>query len=43
MRDGPWEICVLQFRLLFRDKKCLSVEVEGGRVEGGGGIGELHR
>ena len=37
MRDDPWEICVLQFHLLFRDKKCLSVVVEGRRV----GVGTL--
>ena len=37
MRDGPWEICVLQFRLLFRDKKCLSVVEEGRQVGGGRG------
>jgi hypothetical protein len=41
MRDGPWEICVLQSHLLFKDKKCLSVVVEGRRVEGG--IGEQYR
>jgi hypothetical protein len=42
MRDGPWEICVLQFHLLFRDKKYLSVVVEGRWVEWRGDIGEQY-
>jgi hypothetical protein len=38
MRDGPWEICVLQLHFLFRGKKYLSVVVEGRRIGGGGAL-----